>query len=78
MSENKRVSKLRHLNWLAAFKATGVRLAGALALTAFAIYWDSLEPETLSQTDDMAGVDGRENGWGALVECDSIRAKPAN
>ena len=55
MSENKWVSKLRHLDWLAAFKATGVRLAGALALTAFAIYWDSLEPEALSQTDDMAG-----------------------
>ena len=53
MSENKLVSKLRNLNGLAAFKATGVRLAGALALTAFAIYWDSLEPETLSQTDDM-------------------------
>ena len=55
MLESKRVSKLRNLNWLAAFKATGVRLAGALALTAFAIYWDSLEPETVAQTADMAG-----------------------
>lgn len=33
---------------------------------------------TVSDTAEMAGVDGRENGWGALVECDSIRAKPAN
>ena len=28
---------------------------------------------TVSDTAEMAGVDGRENGWGALVECDSIR-----
>ncbi len=55
MSESKLLLKLRNLNWLSAFKATGVRLAGALALTAFAVYWDSLEPKALSQTADMAG-----------------------
>lgn len=53
MSENKLVLKLRNINWVAAFKASGVRLAGAFALTAFAIYWDSLEPPTVSQTVDL-------------------------